>query len=69
MLARQVSEQDLADFDYIIAMDAENIGSLRSMAGFKNTSHIKRLLTMLKIQILPTFPILTTQGILKKSAN
>lgn len=44
MLARQVSEQDLADFDYIIAMDAENIGSLRSMAGFKNTSHIKRLL-------------------------
>lgn len=34
------------------------------------TPHIsKGFWTMLKIQILPTFPILTTQGILKKSAN
>ncbi|MCI3988169.1 low molecular weight phosphotyrosine protein phosphatase, partial [Bacillus vallismortis] len=44
MLERQVSEQDLDDFDYVFAMDAENIGSLRSMEGFKNTPHIKRLL-------------------------
>ncbi|MEC1800456.1 low molecular weight phosphotyrosine protein phosphatase [Bacillus mojavensis] len=44
ILARQVREQDLTDFDYIIAMDAENIGSLRSMAGFKKAAQIKRLL-------------------------
>lgn len=56
MLARQVSEQDLADFDYIIAMDAENIGSLRSMAGFKNTSHIKRLLDYVEDSDLADVP-------------
>lgn len=56
MLARQVSEQDLDDFDYIIAMDAENIGSLRSMAGFKNTSHIKRLLDYVEDSGLANVP-------------
>lgn len=56
MLARQVSEQDLADFNYIIAMDAENIGSLRSMAGFKNTSHIKRLLDYVEDSDLADVP-------------
>ncbi|MCY8425433.1 protein-tyrosine-phosphatase [Bacillus vallismortis] len=56
MLARQVSEQDLDDFDYVIAMDAENIGSLRSMAGFKNTPHIKRLLDYVEDSDLADVP-------------
>lgn len=31
--ARQVTEQDLHDFDYVIAMDRENLRSLERMAG------------------------------------
>lgn len=43
--ARQVRESDLTDFDYVIAMDAENIGHLRSMAGYKKAApRIARLL-------------------------
>ncbi|MGM0749851.1 MAG: low molecular weight protein-tyrosine-phosphatase [Bacillota bacterium] len=48
MLARQVCVQDLADFDYVIAMDAENIGHLRSMAGFKKAPRLGRLLDYVK---------------------
>lgn len=69
MLARQVREQDLTDFDYIIAMDAENIGSLRSMAGFKKPHRSRGCLTTLMIQILRTFPTLTTLGTLTRSIN
>lgn len=42
--ARQVKESDLADFDYIIAMDAENIGNLKKMAGFNQAGYVGRLL-------------------------
>ncbi|WP_026679092.1 low molecular weight protein-tyrosine-phosphatase [Fictibacillus gelatini] len=42
--ARQISQSDLSNFDYIIGMDAENIGNLRRMAGAKSTGHIARLL-------------------------
>ncbi|WP_078382852.1 low molecular weight protein-tyrosine-phosphatase [Sutcliffiella halmapala] len=44
MVARQVVKQDLADYDYIIAMDAENLGNLRKMAGYQKTGFIGRLL-------------------------
>ncbi|RSK26065.1 low molecular weight phosphotyrosine protein phosphatase [Bacillus sp. HMF5848] len=42
--ARQVQNRDLEEFDYIIAMDVENVGQLRSMAGYKKSARIARLL-------------------------
>jgi protein-tyrosine phosphatase len=44
MKARQVVEEDLSKFHYIIAMDAENLGNLRAMAGLNETGEINRLL-------------------------
>ncbi|WP_110113542.1 low molecular weight protein-tyrosine-phosphatase [Bacillus sp. CGMCC 1.16541] len=44
MKARQVVEKDLSSFDYIIGMDAENIGNVRRLAGFNKTGYIGRLL-------------------------
>ncbi|UOE96037.1 low molecular weight protein-tyrosine-phosphatase [Alkalihalobacillus sp. LMS39] len=45
--ARQVEESDLQAFDYIVAMDAENIGVLRSLAGHERTGDMSRLLDYL----------------------
>jgi len=42
--ARQVGEVDLSSFDYIIAMDVENLGNLRRLAGYNKTGFIGRLL-------------------------
>jgi protein-tyrosine phosphatase len=42
--ARQVKADDLKEFDYIIAMDVENLGNLRRMAGYEKTGFIGRLL-------------------------
>lgn len=42
--ARQIHKNDLSDFDYIIAMDGENLGNLRRMAGYNNTGEISRLM-------------------------
>jgi protein-tyrosine phosphatase len=42
--ARQVKPDDLKEFDYIIAMDVENLGNLRRMAGYEKTGFIGRLL-------------------------
>lgn len=44
MTARQVAKQDLTQYDYIIAMDSENLGNLRRMAGYQKTGYIGRLL-------------------------
>ncbi|QOR67021.1 low molecular weight phosphotyrosine protein phosphatase [Cytobacillus suaedae] len=44
IVARQVAKEDVLKFDYIIAMDAENLGNLRRMAGFEKTGYIGRLL-------------------------
>lgn len=44
IVARQVKEQDLANFDYIIAMDASNSGNLHKLKGFKKAGEIARLL-------------------------
>ncbi|RAK19189.1 protein-tyrosine phosphatase [Anoxybacillus vitaminiphilus] len=42
--ARQVVKEDLETFDYIIAMDVENLGNLRRLAGYNKTGFIGRLL-------------------------
>ncbi|CAG9622924.1 low molecular weight protein-tyrosine-phosphatase [Sutcliffiella rhizosphaerae] len=42
--ARQVEDRDITDYDYIIAMDADNLGNIRKMAGYKETGFIGRLL-------------------------
>lgn len=44
MEARQVVKEDLSNYDYIIAMDSENLGNLRKMAGYDKTGFIGRLL-------------------------
>jgi protein-tyrosine phosphatase len=44
MQARQVVKEDLSNYDYIIAMDSENLGNLRKMAGYDKTGFIGRLL-------------------------
>lgn len=42
--ARVVVDEDLTTFDYIIAMDASNEGTLHRMAQYEKTGVIKRLL-------------------------
>ncbi|WNB91632.1 low molecular weight protein-tyrosine-phosphatase [Bacillus sp. NEB1478] len=42
--ARQIKTSDLTQFDYIIGMDAENIGNLHRMAGQSKTGMIARLM-------------------------
>lgn len=44
MLARQVKKEDLKQFDYIIAMDAENLGNLNKMKGKDSAAEVRRLL-------------------------
>ncbi|MCA1032604.1 low molecular weight phosphotyrosine protein phosphatase [Bacillus timonensis] len=42
--ARQVEKADVQKFDYIIAMDVENLGNLRRLAGYDKAGYIGRLL-------------------------
>ncbi|MFC7373597.1 low molecular weight protein-tyrosine-phosphatase [Fictibacillus iocasae] len=42
--ARQLRQSDLTDFDYLIGMDAENIGNMHRMASQRKTGRIARLL-------------------------
>ncbi|MBU9714739.1 low molecular weight protein-tyrosine-phosphatase [Evansella tamaricis] len=45
MLARQVMPDDLQEYDYIIGMDASNVGNLHRLKGTDNkTGEIRRLL-------------------------
>ena len=44
MKARQVKRSDLEQFDYIVAMDAGNLGELHEMAGVNPTCSISRLM-------------------------
>ncbi|MED1864027.1 low molecular weight phosphotyrosine protein phosphatase [Fictibacillus nanhaiensis] len=44
--ARQVKARDLTDYDYIIGMDAENIGNMHRMAGQTKTGMIARLMDL-----------------------
>ncbi|WP_078408410.1 low molecular weight protein-tyrosine-phosphatase [Priestia abyssalis] len=54
--ARQVKESDLTDFDYIIAMDAENIGNLKKMSGFNKAGYVGRLLDFVPDALLNDVP-------------
>ncbi|WP_099355476.1 low molecular weight protein-tyrosine-phosphatase [Fredinandcohnia onubensis] len=42
--ARQVLPEDLGQFDYIIAMDSDNLGNLQKMITGEKTGRIQRLL-------------------------
>ncbi len=44
MKARQVKKEELETFQYIVAMDAGNLGELHKLAGLTNTSSISRLM-------------------------
>ncbi|RXI99573.1 low molecular weight phosphotyrosine protein phosphatase [Anaerobacillus alkaliphilus] len=44
MSARQVKNEDIKKFDYIIAMDAENLGNLHRLKGRDTSGEIGRLL-------------------------
>lgn len=44
LIARQVQKEDLQTFDYIIAMDAENLGNLHRLKGRGPSGEINRLL-------------------------
>ncbi|MGG3573554.1 low molecular weight protein-tyrosine-phosphatase [Bacillus gobiensis] len=46
MAARVVAEEDLEKFDYLIAMDAENISALKRMARNSGNTAISRLLDL-----------------------
>ncbi len=47
MKARQVKVADLTKFDYIICMDAQNIGNIQRMKGLNESGQINRLLDFL----------------------
>lgn len=42
--ARQVIDKDLEEYDYIIGMDAKNIGDLQRLAGNVPMKHVARLM-------------------------
>lgn len=44
MKGRKLLEEDLDSFDYIIAMDAGNLGQIHSLAGYNATAYVARLL-------------------------
>ncbi|MCA0173578.1 low molecular weight protein-tyrosine-phosphatase [Bacillus sp. RAR_GA_16] len=44
MKARQVNEDDLSHYHYVVAMDAGNLGELHEMAGVKPTTSLSRLM-------------------------
>jgi protein-tyrosine phosphatase len=54
--ARQVEKNDIINFDYIIAMDAENLGNLRRMAGYQQTGYIGRLLDFVDESVIEDVP-------------
>lgn len=44
MEGRQLTEADVKEFDYIIAMDAENLGEVHRLTGYDQTAYTARLL-------------------------
>lgn len=46
--ARQVTADDLSQYDYLIGMDSENVGNIRRLAGYKKVGSIQRLLDYLE---------------------
>ncbi|MCE7794389.1 low molecular weight phosphotyrosine protein phosphatase [Salipaludibacillus sp. CUR1] len=54
--ARQVGEKDLTDFDYIIAMDASNLGNLNRLKGSNKSGELFRLLDFVPEAITEDVP-------------
>ncbi|MDV6379321.1 low molecular weight phosphotyrosine protein phosphatase [Sporosarcina sp. GW1-11] len=50
MVARQLTVKDAEDFDYIIGMDAENIGNIRNLFGDNNHQRVIRFLDLTRHQ-------------------
>lgn len=46
--ARQLTTEDLSQYDYLIGMDSENVGNIRRLAGNQKTGTIQRLLDYLE---------------------
>ena len=56
IIARQVSKNDLDKFDYIVAMDENNVKNLRSLGGDSDNGKIVRLLDFVPEQPLRDVP-------------
>jgi len=56
IIARQVSKNDLDKFDYIVAMDENNVKNLRSLGGDSDNGKIVRLLDFVPEQPIRDVP-------------
>lgn len=56
LFARQIKASDLNDYDYIIAMDTENVKNIKKLAGRSSTVKIKRLLDFVDDHLLTDVP-------------
>lgn len=54
--ARQISAEDVAQFDYVIAMDSENIKNIGKLAAAKEGTVVKRLLDFVPEQVKKEVP-------------
>ena len=56
LFARQIKASDLKEYDYIIAMDTENVKNIKKLAGHSSTVKIKRLLDFVDNHVLTDVP-------------
>jgi low molecular weight protein-tyrosine phosphatase len=56
LFARQIKASDLKEYDYIIAMDTENVKNIKKLAGHSSTVKIKRLLDFVDNHLLTDVP-------------
>jgi protein-tyrosine phosphatase len=56
MTGRQLTEEDFEAFQYIIAMDAENLGEIHKMAGYDSVAYTGRLLDFVSGNMVDDVP-------------
>jgi protein-tyrosine phosphatase len=56
LFARQIKASDLNEYDYIIAMDTENVKNIKKLGGHSSTVKIKRLLDFVDDPLLTDVP-------------
>jgi protein-tyrosine phosphatase len=56
IFARQIKVSDLSDYDYIIAMDTENVKNIKKLEGHSSRVKIKRLLDFVDDSVLTDVP-------------
>ena len=56
LFARQIKASDLNDYDYIIAMDTENVKNIKKLSDHSSTVKIKRLLDFVDDPVLIDVP-------------